>query len=229
MIFRRSYFNDFTNQDEDSGVFWNNSSGTGTFVIDDSAKATVTELLNRMQDGDESVVDELFSVVYDTLRQLAHYQRKAWQGDFTLNTTAIVHEAYIKLLDNKSPEWESHSHFLSVASKAMRHILVDYARRRKAEKRGGDAVKLSLDEVKTPSGDVLVITEEKAESLVALDEALERLAKIEPREAKVVECRFFGGLTIAETASVLGVSPMTVKRDWAMAQAWLMREISGEG
>lgn len=204
------------------------SSDTGTIVIDDAIKARVTELLNRMKAGDQSVTDELFNLVYDAMRRLAHAQRKAWQGDFTLNTTAIVHEAYLKLLDNKSPEWESHSHFLSVASKAMRHILVDYARRRKAEKRGGDAVKLSLDEVETPSGDILIITDEKAESLVALDEALERLAEIEPREASVVECRFFGGLTIAETASVLGVSPMTIKRDWAMAQAWLFREIKGK-
>lgn len=109
----------------------------------------------------------------------------------------------------------------------MRHILIDHARKRKAEKRGGDAVKLSVDEIETPSGDILIITGEKAESLVALDEALERLAEIEPREASVVECRFFGGLTIAETASVLGVSPMTIKRDWAMAQAWLFREIKG--
>jgi RNA polymerase sigma factor (TIGR02999 family) len=197
-------------------------------VIDDSTKARVSELLERMQDGDETVTDELFSTVYDVLRDLAHHQRQAWQGDFTLNTTAIVHEAYLKLTDNKSPEWETHSHFLSVASKAMRHILVDYARRRKADKRGGDAVKLSIEEMRTPSGDVLVINEEKADTLVALDDALERLAKLEPREAKVVECRFFGGLTIAETADAIGVSPMTVKRDWAMAQAWLHREITGD-
>lgn len=181
-----------------------------------------------MQDGDESVVDELFDVVYDTLRRLASHQRRQWQGDFTLNTTAIVHEAYLKITDKKTPEWESHSHFFSVASKAMRHVLVDYARRRSAEKRGGDAVKISLDEVRTPSGDVLIITEEKADLLVSLDEALKRLAIVEPREAQVVECRFFGGLTIAETASALGVSPMTVKRDWAMAQAWLHREIKGD-
>jgi len=194
-------------------------------VIDETT-TTVTQLLKKAQGGDDSVMDELFALVYDTLRTLAHRHRQSWQGDYTLNTTAIVHEAYIKLVDHES-QWEGQSHFLSVASKAMRHILIDYARRRKSEKRGGDAVKLSLDEVKTPSGDFLIITEEKAESLVALDEALERLAEIEPREAKVVECRFFGGLTIAETASVLGVSPMTVKRDWAMAQAWLHREIQG--
>lgn len=197
-------------------------------MIDDDTKTTVTRLLQQVQTGDSEAIDRLFAVVYDTLRALAHRQREQWQGDYTLNTTAIVHEAYLKLFDQKKSEWVSQAHFLSVASKAMRHILVDYARRRKAEKRGGSAPKVSLDEVRTPSGDVITITEEKADSLVALDHALERLAEIEPREAKVVECRFFGGMTIAETASVLGVSPMTVKRDWAMAQAWLLREMQSD-
>jgi RNA polymerase sigma factor (TIGR02999 family) len=197
-------------------------------LINENTKKSVSDLLARMQDGDSSVTAELFSVVYDTLRGLAHHQRQAWNGDFTLNTTAIVHEAYIKLVDKGAKDWESHSHFLSVASKAMRHILIDYARRRGAEKRGGDVVKLSLDDVPTTSGEVLVITDETAESLLALDSALLRLAEIDPREAQVVECRFFGGLTIAETAAALDISPMTVKRDWAMAQAWLHREIKGD-
>lgn len=186
---------------------------------------TITRLLQRVKAGDDSVQDQLFEMVYGTLKRLARHHRKGWQGDYTLDTTALVHEAYLKLAD-RDEDWESRSHFLSVASKAMRHILIDYARRRKADKRGGDAAKLSLDEVTTPSGDVLIINEEKAQLLVALDEALQRLTQIEPREARVVECRFFGGLTIAETADALGVSPMTVKRDWAMAQAWLHREIS---
>lgn len=171
------------------------------------------------------MVDELFALVYETLRSIAHHHRQSWQGDFTLNTTAIVHEAYLKLANEEAPDWETHSHFLSVASKAMRHILIDYARRRKAGKRGGQSVKVSLDDVTVPAAESFDISEEKADSLVVLDEALERLSKIEPREARVVECRFFGGLTIAETAKVLGVSPMTVKRDWAMAQAWLHREM----
>jgi RNA polymerase sigma factor (TIGR02999 family) len=194
-------------------------------LIDDQTKETVSDLLRRLQEGDDSVVDRLFSLVYDTLHDIAHYQRQAWHGDFTLNTTAIVHEAYLKLAGDSAPDWESHSHFLSVASKAMRHILIDYARRRKAEKRGGEAVKMSIEDGAVTPADLVDLSEEKAESLVQLDEALERLARIEPREAQVVECRFFGGLTIAETAKVLGVSPMTVKRDWAMAQAWLHREI----
>jgi RNA polymerase sigma factor (TIGR02999 family) len=197
-------------------------------MIDDDATTSVTQLLQKAQTGDEAAVDLLFARVYDTLKALARRQRDQWHGDYTLNTTAIVHEAYIKLFDQKKAEWESQAHFLSVASKAMRHILVDYARRRKAEKRGGQAPKVSLDEVRTPSGDAITITEDKADSLVSLDRALERLAAIEPREAKVVECRFFGGMTIAETASALGVSPMTVKRDWAMAQAWLLREMKNE-
>lgn len=197
-------------------------------MIDDDTRTTVTQLLQQVSSGDDSAVDRLFSMVYDTLKSLAHSQRQQWYGDFTLNTTAIVHEAYIKLFDQKKAAWENQAHFLSVASKAMRHILVDYARRRKAEKRGGELPKVSFEEIRTPSGDLVVITEEKADSLVALDQALERLAEVEPREAKVVECRFFGGMTIAETASALNVSPMTVKRDWAMAQAWLIREMDSE-
>jgi RNA polymerase sigma factor (TIGR02999 family) len=194
-------------------------------LIDDRTRETVTRLLQRLQDGDDEVVDQLFSLVYDTLHDIAHYQRQSWHGDFTLNTPAIVHEAYLKLAADGSPDWESHSHFLSVASKAMRHILIDYARRRKADKRGGGAVRVSLEDTSVPSLDLVDLSDEKAESLISLDQALEKLAKLEPREARVVECRFFGGLTITETANVLGVSPMTVKRDWAMAQAWLHREI----
>jgi len=197
-------------------------------MTDDQTRSTVTKLLLRVEAGDDTAVDQLFALVYGTLKHLAHRQREQWYGDFTLNTTAIVHEAYIKLFDQKNAEWESQAHFLSVASKAMRHILVDYARRKKAEKRGGDMPRVSLEEVRTPSGDVITISEEKAETLVSLDEALKRLAEIEPREAKVVECRFFGGMTIAETAAALGVSPMTVKRDWAMAQAWLLGEMRSE-
>jgi len=196
-------------------------------MVDDN-KTTVTQLLHQVQSGDGSAADRLFSVVYDAMKGLARRQREQWHGDYTLNTTAIVHEAYLKLFDQKQAEWESQAHFLSVAGKAMRHILVDYARRRKADKRGGDILRVSLDEVRTPSGDVIDITEEKADSLVALDEALKRLAEIDPREAAVVECRFFGGMTIAETATALGVSPMTVKRDWAMAQAWLLRDMNSD-
>jgi RNA polymerase sigma factor (TIGR02999 family) len=197
-------------------------------MIDDDTRTTVTKLLHRVQSGDNEAVDRLFSMVYDTLKRLAHRQREQWHGDFTLNTTAIVHEAYLKLFDQKNAEWESQAHFLSVASKAMRHILVDYARRRKAEKRGGNVSRVSLHEVRTPSAEAITITDDKADTLVALDDALKRLAEVEPREASVVECRFFGGMTIAETATALGVSPMTVKRDWAMAQAWLLREMKNE-
>ena len=184
-------------------------------------QTTGTRLLTELQDGNDAVLDELFSLVYGALHALAHEQRASWHGDNTLNTTALVHEAYLKLVDQAQTEWESRAHFLSVAAKAMRHILVDYARRCQAEKRGGGVEKLSLD-------DVIVLTEERAEALVALEEALDRLARVNEREAQVVECRFFGGMTIAETAAVLGVSPMTVKRDWAMAQAWLLLEMSND-
>ncbi len=184
-------------------------------------QTTVTRLLGELQGGNRDVLDELFSLVYNELHELAREQRVDWHGDYTLNTTALVHEAYLKLVGQAQTEWENRAHFLSVAAKAMRHILVDYARRCRAEKRGGDAQKLSLEEV-------VVLTEERAEALVALEEALDRLAQVNEREAQVVECRFFGGMTIAETAAVLGVSPMTVKRDWAMAQAWLLVEMQKE-
>ncbi len=184
-------------------------------------QTAITRLLSELQGGNRAVLDELFSLIYDALHTLAHEQREAWHGDYTLNTTALVHEAYLKLVGQAQTEWENRAHFLSVAAKAMRHILVDYARRCRAEKRGGDAQKLSLEEV-------VVLTEERAEALVALEEALDRLAQVDEREAQIVECRFFGGMTIAETAAVIRVSPMTVKRDWAMAQAWLLVEMQKE-
>ncbi len=191
-------------------------------------QTTVTRLLHELQDGNQAVLDELFSLVYEELRVRAHRQRADWHGDYTLNTTALVNEAYLKLVNKTQVPWESRAHFLSVAAKAMRHILVDYARRRRAEKRGSDVQKLSLEEMKVSLEDVVVLTEERAEAVVMLEEALERLARVNEREARVVECRFFGGMTYEETAEALGVSVRTVKRDWKMAQAWLHREMQKE-
>lgn len=168
---------------------------------------------------------QLFPLVYDELRGLAHHQRRDWHGDYTLNTTALVHEAYLKLIDQTQVEANSRAHFMGIAAKAMRHLLIDYARRRRAKKRGGGREKVSFEAVKQALGHEIALSEERTETLLALDDALERLAAVHERQGRVVECRFFGGMTIAETASALGVSPATVKRDWAMAQAWLYRHM----
>lgn len=194
----------------------------------DPRQARASALLDELESGNRAVIDELFELVYDTLRSAARSHRREWQGDYTLNTTAIVHEVYLKLVD-RSMKWEGRSHFLGVASKAMRHILVDYARRRKAEKRGGDYVKLSLEEMKVSVEDQIHIDDRTGESLLALDKALKKLAAKDPRAADVVEYRVFGGLTIAQTAEIMGTSPRTVTRDWALAQAWLHKEITRSG
>ena len=188
---------------------------------------TVTRLLDELQRGNRDVLDRLFSVVYEELHGIAHRQRRQWHGDYTLNTTALLHEAYLKLVDQSQAEWESRSHFMAVAAKAMRHILVDYAKQRRAAKRGGDVQKVSLEAM--PGGEeVIVLTEERADELIALEEALGRLERVSERQSRIVECRFFGGMTIEETAAALNISPATVKRGWAMAQAWLYREIQQE-
>jgi len=184
----------------------------------------ITRLLNAARDGDEQALRAVFPLVYEEIRERAHRQRQRWHGDVTLNTTALVHEAYIKLTGHTDFEWEGRAHFLGVAAKAMRHILVDYARQRRAEKRGGDVQRISFEEWHIPDAE-FALTDEKADSIVALEDALLALEQVDEREARVVECRFFGGLSVEETAKVLGISERTVKRDWAMAQAWLMREM----
>jgi len=187
--------------------------------------ATVTQLLEAACDGDRAAIDQLFPLVYDELRTRAHWQRQHWQGNNTLNTTALVHEAYIKLVDQGRAQWTSRVHFFSIAAKAMRHILVDYARRQQAQKRGGGQQKLSLEQMQEAGKEPLVLTEERAEALLALEEALSRLEKMSEREGRIVECRFFGGMTIKETAEALGISPTTVGREWTTAQAWLYQEM----
>jgi RNA polymerase sigma factor (TIGR02999 family) len=179
----------------------------------------VTRLLAVAREGDPAALDELFSLVYDQLRVLSHARRVQWQGDYTLQTTALVHEAYVKLVRQAGVGWQDRAHFFAVASRAMRQILVNYAERRRAQKRGGDALVIPLE-------DANPVAPEAAEELLALNEALERLAAIDERRHRVVEYRFFAGLTIDETAEVLGVSNATVSRDWALASAWLRREVS---
>ena len=182
------------------------------------APADVTRLIHNLHAGNAADQKRLFDAVYHELHRLAHAQRRQWQGDYTLNTTALVHEAYIKLVDQSQARYEDRGHFLAVASQAMRRILIDYARARKARKRGGGLTRLDLD-------DVLAVSDEKVDELLALDIALTKLAALDERQARVVECRFFGGMTIPETAAALGVSPATVKRDWMTAQAFLYREM----
>lgn len=172
-------------------------------------------------------LDDLLPLVYEELRSLARRQRRGWDGDFTLDTTALVHEAWIKLDRSRGGPIGSRDHLLGVAGRAMRHILCDYARDRRRLKRGGEARHLPLDVLEGVDG-LLQVSDAHLELMEALDEALSRLEEREPRQARVVECRFFGGLGIEETARVLELSPATVKRDWAMARAWLFREIGPE-
>lgn len=179
----------------------------------------VTTLLDAYCAGERDALPALFDRVYQELHRQAHAQRARWRRAPTLSTTALVHEAYLKMAGGASPDaLESRAHFLGIAARAMRQILVDQARRRTAAKRGGDAVVLPLDEA-------LIVAEAQAEEVLALDESLTRLAARHERAGRVVECRFFGGMTVEETAVALGVSTPTVKRDWRFAQAWLFRDM----
>lgn len=186
-------------------------------------ESEITELLRALSAGDEAALDELFEVVYQELRRLAHGQRRRWRGEETLNTTALVHEAYLKLSAGRQPRWQDRGHFFAVACKAMRQILIDRARRSHAEKRGGERRRKTLSSAELPA----IPPAAKAE-LLALDEALDRLEALDSRQAKVVECRFFGGLGVEETAEAVGVSTATVKRDWRAARAWLYRELAAD-
>jgi RNA polymerase sigma factor (TIGR02999 family) len=178
----------------------------------------ITSLLHAVGEGDTKATDELFNLVYAELKGLAKGQRARWAGDYTLNTTVLVHEAYIKLVDQSQASFADRAHFLAVAARAMRHILVNYAERRRAAKRGGGKTHVELDHANP-------VSPEAAEDVIALHEALERLGEVNERQARVVETRFFGGFSIEETASLLGISLATVKRDWVLASAWLHREI----
>ena len=192
----------------------------------EESQATVTRLLGELRDGGPGALDALFPLVYGELQELARRQRRRWRGDHTLGTTALVHEAYLKLVDQARIDVEGRAHFFGLAARAMRHILCNYARERGARKRGGDLRRLSLDDLEL-SGPDGALADGPSETLVALDDALARLEALDPRQSRVVECRFFGGMTIEETATAMGVSPRTVKRDWAVAQAWLHRELEG--
>jgi len=186
------------------------------------ASPDVTSLLVAWSDGDDSALAQLVPRVYDELRRIAHHHLRAERPGRTLQTTALVHEAYLRLVDTRRMRWESRAHFLSVAAQAMRRILVDAARARGARKRGRNAAVVPLDEAGP-------LAPRREASLIALDDALTALAEVDPRKSRVVELRYFGGLSVEETAAVLRVSPETVHRDWRVAKAWLLRELSGSG
>jgi RNA polymerase sigma factor (TIGR02999 family) len=176
-------------------------------------------MLHDWSNGDREALDKLIPIVYQELRrQAARYLRREHPGH-TLQTTGLIHEAYLRLIDQRSVQWQNRAHFFAISAQLMRRILVDHARSREAAKRGGSDIKLPLE-------DGMIASEVREVDLVALDEALERLAAIDPQQGHVVELRFFSGLSVEETAEVLGVSQRTVKRDWNVAKAWLRREIS---
>ena len=181
----------------------------------------ITQLLQEVQGGNREAVDKLLPLVYEQLRTLAHRQRLRWQGEDTLNTTALVHEAYMKLAEGADLDLQSRLHFMRVAARAMRYILLDHAKAKKRQKRGGDKQRVPFDEA-------LAVSEQEADELLALDEALSRLERVSERQSQIVECRFFAGMTIEDTAAVLDVSTATVKRGWTMARTWLYREMNRE-
>jgi len=174
----------------------------------------VTQLLLKWQDGETDAINGLMPLVYDELRRLAHRHLRHERADHTMSTTALVHEAYLNLVDNQQLSLQNRLHFFAIASRVMRRVLIWYARKRNAAKRGGGVSQLRLD-------DVELLSEHRTEELIALDQALDGLELLDQRLCRVVECRYFGGLSVEETADVLGISPATVKRDWKTAKAWL--------
>jgi RNA polymerase sigma factor (TIGR02999 family) len=182
-------------------------------------RVQVTELLQAWSQGDQASLEKLTPLVYQELHRLAQKYMGGERADHTLQATALVHEAYLRLIDASQMRWQNRAHFFAVSAQLMRHILVDFARAHRSVKRGGDAERISLDEA-------LVIAQEQHGDLLALDVALSSLASVDERKSRVVELRFFGGLSVEETAEVLKVSPDTVMRDWRLAKLWLLREIT---
>ncbi|MGA2582567.1 MAG: sigma-70 family RNA polymerase sigma factor [Tepidisphaeraceae bacterium] len=182
----------------------------------------ITQLLISLKNTDRSsVAAKLMPLVYDEFRALAARQLRKERPDHTLQPTALVHEAYLKLIDQTRVDWQGRTHFFAVGAQAIRRILVDHARQHKRQKRGGGAARVTLD-------DAVALAPQRQEEIIALDEALEKLAKLDARQAQVVEMRFFGGMSVEEVASSLNVSKRTVEGDWTMARAWLLRELTGD-
>lgn len=178
----------------------------------------VTKLLHDWSQGNKAALDQLMPVVYQELRRLANSYLKGERSDHTLQATALIHEAYIRLIDQNTPQWESRAHFFGVAARLMRQILIDHARTRAAARRGGDQQRISLD-------DALLFSDDQAAELVAFDEALNRLSAFDERKCRIIEMRSFGGMSVEETAEALGVSVPTIKREMRLARAWLRREL----
>lgn len=179
----------------------------------------ITRLLIRWRDGDREALDTLMPIVYAELRRLAQHYLSRERGDHTLQSTALVHEAYLRLAGQNPPYWENRAHFFGIAAHIMRQILVEHARAKNTAKRGGGVCRITLDEA-------LEIQQKSDVDVIALDAALDRLSDLDPQQSRIVEMRFFAGLSIEDTAEVIGISPATVKRDWTSARAWLHREIA---
>jgi RNA polymerase sigma factor (TIGR02999 family) len=195
-------------------------SGRGDKVVPSSAQ--VSKLLDDWGQGDQGALEALIPLVYDELRRLARRYLRRERPDHTLQSAALVHEAYLRMVQQEPLQWQNRAHFFGVAAQMMRHILVDHARGRLAAKRGAGAPRLELD-------DQIALAQKREVDLVALDDALNQLAALDPQQARLVELRFFGGLSIEEASIVLGISPATVKREWAVARAWLQREMKSKG
>jgi len=180
----------------------------------------ITQLLAEWSNGNQTALNKLYPLVYDELHKMANRYMKRERKDHTLQTTALINEAYVRMVDQKNVHWENRAHFFAISAQIMRRILIDHARRHHYAKRGGGALKVSLDETAIVAGD-------PASDMLLLDEALNRLAEIDPRRGQVVELRYFGGLNNEEIAGVLKISKNTVTRDWNMARAWLYQELSG--
>ncbi len=185
-----------------------------------TASDEVNQLLLEWGNGDQQAQEKLLPLIYNELRRLAHNFLHHERPGHTLQTTALVHEAYLKLIDQKHVRWQNRAHFFAISAQAMRRILIDSARRHTADKRGGKGEKISLEEV-------ALVCSNPDSNLLALDEALNKLAQIDEQQSRIVELRYFGGLTIEETATVMNLSPATIKREWAMARAWLYEAIAG--
>lgn len=199
--------------------------------MNNKPQGEVTQLLLRWRAGDEAALASLLPLVYEELRSMARRHLRHERDSHTLQRTALVHEAFLRMVDQQQVDWESRTQFYGLASQMMRRILVDHARRRAASKRGDGAPHIDLDAVLQEEGeDSAPPAQEEAIDFAAVDDALQRLEVLDPQQGKLVELRFFGGLSIKETADIIGVSPATVKREWAIARAWLQREITaGEG
>ncbi len=198
--------------------------GNAVFGRDmNSSTAELTRLLQDCSDGNREALDKLLPLVYEELRRLAHSYLSRERQDHTLQTTALVHEAYMKLIDQHSVNWQNRNQFFALSAQAMRRILIDSARKHTSVKRGSGGAKISLDDAANISGETV------NEALLALDVALQELEKVDAPQSKIVELRYFGGLTIEETAEVVKSSPATVKREWQMARAWLYQKIKGTG